>query len=409
MKNIFRHVRCGGFLFVVVCLFTTTNPLHAQWIHTNAPYSSRVHSLAVSGTNLFVGTEAEGVFLSTNNGTSWTAVNNGLAYTNTIVFGLAASGTNIFAGVFLRGVYLSTDNGTSWTQVNSGLTNTQVYNFVVSGTNIFAGTLGGGVFLSSNNGASWTTVNTGLTSTSIYSLAVSGTNIFAGTYPGGVFLSSNNGTSWTSANSGLTGLYAHALVVLGTNLHAGTAGGVYFSTNNGATWTAMSTSYVYDFAFSGTNLFVGTNDGVLLSTNNGTSWTSASTGLPKTRVNMLGVSGPNLIAGTDTMGVWKRPLSEMVTSVERPSTDLPIQFSLDQNYPNPFNPSTTITYELSRASSVTLRVFNTLGQQVEVLVDEEKEAGVYQVHWNAGVPSGVYFYRIQAGEFVETRKMLLLR
>ncbi|MFH0989486.1 MAG: T9SS type A sorting domain-containing protein [bacterium] len=100
----------------------------------------------------------------------------------------------------------------------------------------------------------------------------------------------------------------------------------------------------------------------------------------------------------------------LATTVEH-SDDrfLPNQISLFQNYPNPFNPSTTIQYSLPKRSFVTLKVFNTLGQEVAVLVNEEKQDGLYQVQWSANVPSGVYFYRLQAGSFNQTMKMLLLR
>ena len=94
-----------------------------QWIQANGPYGGHVYCFAVKGTNLFAGT-AGGVFRSTNNGTSWTAVNTGLTYTS--VDALAVSGTNLFAGTE-NGVFLSTNNGTSWTAVNTGLTNTSVY------------------------------------------------------------------------------------------------------------------------------------------------------------------------------------------------------------------------------------------------------------------------------------------
>ncbi len=182
MKNIFRFVRCGarqpavglGLLFVLFSLFTTTNPLHAQWIQTNGPYGGYIISFAVSPApagNLFAGTDGGGVFISTNNGTSWTAASTGL--TNTSVYALAVSGTNLFAGTAGGGVFLSTNNGTIWTAVNSGLTNTYVRSLAVSGTNLFAGTYGGGVFLSTNNGTSWTAVNSGLTNTTVRSLAVS--------------------------------------------------------------------------------------------------------------------------------------------------------------------------------------------------------------------------------------------
>lgn len=97
--------------------------------------------------------------------------------------------------------------------------------------------------------------------------------------------------------------------------------------------------------------------------------------------------------------------------------EIPRVYSLSQNYPNPFNPSTTIRYELPKAADVSLKIFNTLGQLVATLVDERREAGYYQVQWNADVPTGVYFYRLvanaipsgQAGEFIETKKLMLLR
>ena len=96
MKNIFKR------LSVVFCLFTTTNPLLAQWVQTNGLYGGDVRAFAVSGTNLFAGSNGDGVFLSTNNGISWTAVNTGL--TSTIAYALAVSGTNLFVGTAGGGV-----------------------------------------------------------------------------------------------------------------------------------------------------------------------------------------------------------------------------------------------------------------------------------------------------------------
>jgi hypothetical protein len=84
-------------------------------------------------------------------------------------------------------------------------------------------------------------------------------------------------------------------------------------------------------------------------------------------------------------------------------------YALDDNYPNPFNPSTTISYSLPKSANVSLKIFNALGQEVAVLVNEQKPPGYYQVRWNANVPSGFYLYRLRAGEFVETKKMVLVR
>jgi hypothetical protein len=88
------------------------------------------------------------------------------------------------------------------------------------------------------------------------------------------------------------------------------------------------------------------------------------------------------------------------------------RFALEQNYPNPFNPSTTIGFGVSGLGSswVTLAVYDLLGHEVAVLVNEKKEAGYHEVRFDGtGLSSGVYFYRIQAGDFIETRKLLLLK
>jgi len=96
--------------------------------------------------------------------------------------------------------------------------------------------------------------------------------------------------------------------------------------------------------------------------------------------------------------------------VENGQAGLPSAISLSQNYPNPFNPSTTIRYELPKASHVTLKVFNVLGQEVAVLVDEMQDAGFKSVAWDAsGFASGVYFYRMQAGTIIETKKLILIK
>ena len=254
--------------------------------------------------------------------------------------------------------------------------------FAVSGTNLFAGTAGGGIFLSTNNGTSWTQVNTGLTNTSVRAIAVSGTSLFAGTRGGGVFLSTDNGTSWTQVNTGLTSADVRFLAISGTNLFAGTRGGFFAGTPDG---------------------------GVFLSTNNGTSWTQVNTGLTNTNVQSLAISGTNLFAGTRGDGVWRRPLSEMITSLHLSSSDhLPGEFSLEQNYPNPFNPSTNIGFAVPVGSFVSLKLYDLLGRAVATLVSEVLAPGSYEVTFDGvGLASGIYFYRLQAGPFVQTRKLVL--
>ena len=86
------------------------------------------------------------------------------------------------------------------------------------------------------------------------------------------------------------------------------------------------------------------------------------------------------------------------------------RFDLFQNYPNPFNPSTKIKFSIPEKSYVTLKIYNSIGTEIETLLDEDKPAGSYDINWNAtNLPSGIYFYKIQAGDFTKTNKMVLIK
>jgi hypothetical protein len=108
-------------------------------------------------------------------------------------------------------------------------------------------------------------------------------------------------------------------------------------------------------------------------------------------------------------GLQTKLTDEIVVTV--PSEDaIPNEFSLEQNYPNPFNPSTVISYQLPVSGSVTLKVYDVLGNEVATLVSEEKPAGNYEVEFDAsGLSSGIYFYQLKARSFVETKRMVLLK
>jgi hypothetical protein len=122
-----------------------------------------------------------------------------------------------------------------------------------------------------------------------------------------------------------------------------------------------------------------------------------------------------IVAVSDGNSVHIYDVRGVVTDVPDSPAELPASFALSQNYPNPFNPSTTIEYSLAERSRVRLTVYNILGQRVNTLIDEERPAGTYTIEWNgtnAGgrpVASGVYFYRLSAGDFTEVRKMVLVK
>jgi hypothetical protein len=116
-------------------------------------------------------------------------------------------------------------------------------------------------------------------------------------------------------------------------------------------------------------------------------------------------------------GIVKYVTNRFITNVEQ-ETDNKLNFQLNQNYPNPFNPSTSILYAISSRQFVLLKVYDVLGNEVATLVNEEKPAGTYEVEFSTGLirqtnrgtlPSGVYFYQLRAGNFIETKKMLLIK
>jgi Secretion system C-terminal sorting domain len=301
--------------FVFAVLFLSAPHAEAQWTQMNGPFGGTVYCITpapngTGGTNLFAGTQGNGIFRSVDNGTSWTACNTGLPiYVNTVRT-IAVSGSNLFAGVLGGGVFVSNNHGASWTAVNSGLTNLEVYTVVVFGTKLVAGTYGGGTFFSDNNGVNWTAMNTGLGSLEIKTLAVCGTDLYSGTFFDGVYRLriSRKGNSWKEFNKGMSASNNIInLTSLGTDLFAGTSVGVYLSAN-GKPWRLRNTGistyyYAQGFARIGNNTFVATqNAGVFVSINNGKNWTQVNTGLTETWLRSLASNGSTLYAGANRGG-----------------------------------------------------------------------------------------------------------
>jgi len=103
-------------------------------------------------------------------------------------------------------------------------------------------------------------------------------------------------------------------------------------------------------------------------------------------------------------------ISNALVSVNKLNKSIPEQFYLSQNYPNPFNPATKIKYQIPELSIVTLKIYDVLGSEVATIVNEEKLGGSYEVEFEGSdLPSSIYFYRLQAGNYVETKKMILLK
>ena len=155
---------------------------------------------------------------------------------------------------------------------------------------------------------------------------------------------------------------------------------------------------------------VGSYGTIITTTDGGVNWTSqeSRTGYD---LNSVYFTDSNTGWAVGRSGTILHTTNGGATFVEEEElNEIPTEFLLTQNYPNPFNPSTKIRYSVPQSSNVTIKVFDILGNEIETLVNEEKPVGTYEITWYAAnLPSGIYFYKLQAGSFVETKKMILIK
>jgi hypothetical protein len=408
-------------------------------VNNEFPEFRSIAALSAGKANIFAGISYGpypgygGVWVSTNKGTRWRGA---------VGFGpgghfraLVASDTTVFiadeGGQGTAGGYVSTDNGENWTRcvlphVADAL--------AISGKYLFAGTYGY-LILSSNNGTTWTEVNTGLTYPHVNCFALSGSNLFAGMADSGIIVSTNNGIAWTPVNSGLTDTKVQALAVVGANLFAGTYSGgvwrralsemiptpvprllsppdltVFYGGPFTFRWSSVDAALLYHLQSTSdplfrTNLFL--NDSSLIDTSRWSVPTDSTLGSPTGGIYHWRLRAKTATGWSAWSPPWKYFLSPCVAAESR---TLPAKPCLDQNYSNPFNPVTTIKFELPTSSVVRVSVFDMLGREVSVLVNERREAGFHEVKFDgSGLSSGMYVYRLRTGDFVAIKRMILMK
>lgn len=388
--------------YFVVVLLIFSSSAKAQWVKCGGFSNEDVRSLITIGNNIYAGTIEKGVFISLDNGNSWTRT----SLNNITVWTFAAIGITLYAGTDGNGVFQSTNNGNNWTQTS--LNNKPVLSLITIGENIFAGTVNNGVYLSTNSGTNWT--QTSLGNKQILAITTHGNNLYAGIAHEGIYMSTNMGTNWVKTSFPGD---AWSFTKIDNDLFAGGFyGGVYLSTNGGTNWSQITLegTTVYSMTSNGNNVFAGTyQKGIYLSQNKGVNWNEINQGLPTgITVKAIQVKDGLVFAGTE-QGVWCRLMSE-ITGVEKISSEILSKYSLHQNYPNPFNPTTTIKYVLEEQSNVKFIITNTLGEVVHEVINEVQDAGLHQYNFNAyNLSSGIYFYQLVAGKYRETKKMILLR
>jgi photosystem II stability/assembly factor-like uncharacterized protein len=427
-----------------------------SWMESNKGLTAtNINSLACIGSYLFSGTDGGGIYLSTDDGKTWAEVNSGL--TNLKINTLAVKGTDLFAGTLLSGIFRSINNGASWDEVNNGIICKHISALTVSGDNIFAGSHwwrkisdavysydlpvwadSGYIYRSSDNGSNWTIVDTGLGY--IYNLASLDSNVFASCHYNGFKHSTDLGNSWKDitltykdAMGLLWPIAPTAFTIKGKFFFTGTYDGRIFMYDiRDTTWGNINNkglprfghnNHITAIASNDTALFavcqfVGLNIGLFYSTDEGNTWNKLNVPIVKNegyldfnpQINSLYIKGNYLFAGTNSFGIWKASLADLVTDVKDKNNEIPSKYTLEQNYPNPFNPTTIIKYDISEAGFVSLKVYDILGREVQTLVNNYKNKGTYEVNFNgSNLASGVYLYKLKAGSFTSIKKMMLIK
>lgn len=384
-----------------------------NWFELNSsPQFQQVNTVKSNGNNIFAGTgyfdmvsgNGKYLYYSTNNGRKWKKVDYGII--DYAVSSIFINQENIYAGTYLYTsyaynviedgkIYLSTNNGKNWSQL--GLENKAIASLLVDSSKVFAG-IRGGVCFSTDDGINWLQYNlNGI----ISSLIKYEDKIFAGSYEG-LYISSDGGISWSK----ISDLSVKCLVSDGQYIYVGNYDGVFKSSNNGIIFSQIGSLPTNSIAFYNNSIYICSDDGLYVSKDEGLTWGKIITD------NLL---IHNIFIKNDTLtgygrGIYLIPISDIIISVDDNQNYSPHNYSLDQNYPNPFNPTTNIKFEIPQTILVSIDVFDILGSKVVTLLNEEKTAGTYNISFNAlNLSSGIYFYQMKAGNYTQTKKMILLK
>jgi photosystem II stability/assembly factor-like uncharacterized protein len=442
------------YMFTILIIGLTGSSLHAQWVQQINPLGSGDSAMIgkvqfVSPTEGWI-SGSRGDFLhTTDGGSNWLVITPfpddtiwspsdaalSMSWVNSTHGWKINSIGPVFGTSYGVVIHQTSDGGNTWQKkvlsttegdfavqiqfvdINNGWLlifnfSTQTASFLRStdGGNNWVPFTGAGIFffVDANNG---------------WSFYGSGTNGSEPPYK--ILRTTDGGTDWSEQFSdNITGGYnAMYFSDLNNGWIVGDAGKVLHTTNGGTNWNYVTNTGINPNDRSKTVFFLDANIGWISTKNEngygiiqhttdaGASWTTQGTPL----VNPQGGNAIFSIYFVDAQNGWLTADNGKIcrytgTTGVDDSNNSPNDFSLMQNYPNPFNPSTGISFILPSKSFVSLKVFDLLGRELATLLADDLPAGSYTQQWNAqALPSGVYMYRLQAGSFSETRKLMLLR
>jgi photosystem II stability/assembly factor-like uncharacterized protein len=349
--------------------------------------------------------------------------------TDSKILSLTVSSNYVFAGSEAGGVYRSSDNGINWTPVNSGLTSFEIHTICSNAGKVYAGT-NTGVYMTQDNGANWIKISTSAVGNIIYAVTSYNNKIIA-TSVNGVHLTTDGGLTWINITSGISG-YIYCLSNFNNTVYAGSSNnGVFKTTNDGLNWISINSGLpggkaVRTVFCESEKIYAAlyNSGGIYYLPSAGNTWIQANNGLTQLTCYTVTVYKNYVYAGT-TSGIFRRPRAEF-TSIIKIDNNTPDNFRLYQNYPNPFNPTTKIKFDIPpfgkggrglSSGGVSLKVYDITGREIKTLVNDQLQPGTYEVTFNgSNLSSGIYFYRLEIEDptrrtdnYSDTKKLTILK
>jgi len=365
------------------------------------------------------------ILKTTNGGISWSPQNSGTSQDfKSVQFinentGWAVGGHE---GAHINIIVNTTNGGQNWfTQYYSTSIGIAHELFFINSNTGWVACFGNGKVLKTmNGGQNWVVLNTGV-NTNITSCFFLDQNVgwVIGDY-GTIFKTINGGNSWITQHCNTTQNLGGLFFLNSTTGHITGQNGVYFkTTNSGLNWVSkvsgstvpMSAIYFADlntgWMMGGT--FYGGDSQILKTTNGGDNWISQT--IPTTTwLGDIIFINSNTGWAVGRSGTIMKTTTGGTVNISNYSNTIPDNYKLYQNFPNPFNPSTTIRFDIPKSTYTKIILYNSMGRIVSELVNEKLNAGSYEVNWNAvSYSSGIYFYKLETKEFIDVKKMILIK
>jgi len=360
------------------------------------------------------------ILRTTDGGLTWDELT--ILGLDAVISNISVDNDNYYIGVGDKGtIIVSTDRGNSWSVRNVGEVVNLGSSCVTKDGKLFISSTDKRVYRSTDGGNSWMSIETNSYMLTDISFSTNTIGFGVGLY-GTSIKTTDGGETWLQIPSIINGSSMFAITFVNEKTGFVVGGDkIVKTTNGGISWEIKYNAggtQLNDITTFGENIawVVGT-DKILKTSNAGESWVNQSFSPSHYLFKTVCVDPYICFALGGEGTLFKTTDGGGITFLENSDIKTPPNFEIHQNYPNPFNPTTIIKYDLVNSVNVSLKVYDVLGKEVATLVNEEKQPGSYEVEFqsvrlgrsNQQLASGIYFYQLRAGEFVQSKKMILLR